>query len=203
MIATVKMDLKGQRLLFTPLQYANIYQHFEWNNDPELNRLDSEMPYVEESFGAFKKRFEELIHKPSPNCQDFEIHLADGTLIGVAYIADISESNRHCTASFTIGDRSYWGKGYGREAMEVLLTYCFDELGMHMVMTETFEYNQAWKSLVEWAGFDRFGAIEDYLFRDDKYWSKEMFGMKEDRFEEMRSSLKDHSSMYTNGVGQH
>ncbi|NND71673.1 MAG: GNAT family N-acetyltransferase [Rhodothermales bacterium] len=199
MIAVVNMDIAGQRLKFTPLQYSNIYKHFEWNNDPELNRLDSEMPFIEEAFGDFKKRFEEMLYHPHPNSLDFEIHLNDGTLIGVAYISDVSEHNRHCHASFTIGDRNFWGKGYGREAMDVILGYCFNELGMHLVMTDTFEYNQAWRRLVDWAGFEHQGTISDYLFRDGEYWSKEIYGMDEGRFAEMRSTLRQHQ-VHANGI---
>ena len=177
MIAIVEQELTGKMVRFTPLQLENIYKHFEWNNDPELNRLDSEIPYMEESFGDFKQRFERIVTHPSKNTVDFEIHARDGTLIGTAYVADISEHHRHCTAGITIGDRRYWGRNYGRDALTVLLRYCFQELRMHRVTTETFEYNTAWKSLVEWAGFEREGVEREYLFRDGVYWDKEIYGL--------------------------
>lgn len=179
MIAIVESSPAGEMVRFTPLQIENIYRHFEWNNDPELNRLDCEMSYTEESFGTFKRRFERIITHPSNNSIDFEIHAEDGTLIGVAYVADISDHNQHCTAGITIGDRNYWGKNYGRDALRVLLRYCFDVLGMHRVATETFEYNTAWKKLVEWAGFAREGVEREYLFRDGVYWDKEIYGLLE------------------------
>lgn len=174
--------IRGTRVYLTPLRMENIYKHFEWNNDPELNRLDSEVPYSEETFGAFKRRFEAMVTQPSPFGRDFEIHAEDGTLIGVAYVAAISESNRHCAIGITIGDRAYWGKGFGRDAMQVVLRYCFDELGMHRVATETFEYNLAWRKLVAWAGFTKEGVERDYLFRDDCYWDKEIYGLLEDEY---------------------
>lgn len=177
MITAVKQTLQGKRVRFTPLQLDNIYTHFAWNNDPELNHLDSELPYAKESFGEFKRRFERLLYHPPFNSQDFEIYAEDGTLIGVAFIADISEHNRHCTISITIGDRDYWGKGYGRDALKVVLDYCFGELGMHRVDSQTFEYNMAWKRLVEWAGFNREGVQRDYLFRDGRYWDKEVYSL--------------------------
>lgn len=179
MIAIVEHELTGERVRFTSLNMDNIYRHFEWNNDPVLNRLDSEIPYSEESFGAFKKRFERIVTHPSSNTVDFEIHSEDGTLIGIAYVAEISEHNRHCTAGITIGDRAYWGKNYGRDALRVLLDYCFEELGMHRVATETFEYNTAWKKLVEWAGFQCEGVEREYLFRDGVFWDKETYALLE------------------------
>lgn len=171
--------LESDRVRFTPLQFDNIYKHFRWNNDPELNRLDSEVPYEEESFGEFKKRFERMCFRPSPANRDFEIHVEDGTLIGVAYVAGISVHNRHGLVGVTIGDRSYWGRGYGRESLELLLTYCFDELELHRVSAETFEYNAAWRNLVEETGFRKEGTAREYLYRDGEYWDKESYALLE------------------------
>lgn len=176
------VHLDGERVRFTALQFDNIYKHFRWNNDPELNRLDSEIPYEKESFGAFKQRFEQMCFNPSPVNRDFEIHAEDGVLIGVAYVADISEHNRHGLVGVTIGDRSYWGRGYGRESLELLLTYCFDVMELHRVSAETFEYNEAWKNLVEEAGFSREGAAREYLYRDGEYWDKENYALLEPEY---------------------
>lgn len=171
--------LQGDRVRFTPLQFENIYKHFRWNNDPELNRLDSEVPYEEETFGAFKKRFEQMCFHPVPTNRDFEVHAEDETLIGVAYVAGISPHNQHGLVGVTIGDRSYWGRGYGRESLELLLRYCFDELELHRVSAETFEYNGAWRNLVEEVGFRKEGTARDYLYRDGTYWDKENYALLE------------------------
>ncbi len=173
---------RGARITLSPLRLENLYKHFAWNNDPELNRLDSEIPYEQESLGAFKRRFEQMIYAPAPDSRDFEIHAEDGTVIGVAYIGNISAHNRHCKIGITIGDRNYWGKGYGRAALRLVLNYCFDELDMHRVGTETFEYNTAWRKLVEWAGFTREGTDREYLFRDGRYWDKDTYAILEDEY---------------------
>lgn len=179
MIVLDKAVLVGEKVKFTPLQMENIYRHHEWNNDPELNRLDSELPYEEESFGDFKKRFERMIDSTDGTHLDFEIHAEDGKVIGVADLTSISDYHRRCKASITIGDRDYWGKGYGRDALNTLLAYCFDDLNMHRVTTQTFEYNDAWRRLVKWAGFEFEGRMTDYLFHDGRYFDKELFGLVE------------------------
>ncbi len=182
MIKIQKTTLEGEKVRFEPLQLVNIHQHFKWNNDPELNRLDSELPYSKESFGEFKKRFERMIYHPSFNSQDFEIYAEDDVLIGIAYIANLSDHNKHCSVSITIGNRDYWGKGYGRDALRLVLRYCFDTLEMHRVDTELFSFNDAWKRLVLWAGFHQDGVMRDYLFRDGQYWDKEVYAMLEPEY---------------------
>jgi len=186
MISTVRQDLQGKRLRFTSLHLDKIYQHFEWNNDPELNHFDSELPFTEEPFGTFKQRFEHLLYHPPADSQDFEIYAEDGALIGVAYISHISEHHRHCRMGITIGDRDYWGRGYGREAVNLVLDYCFNELKMHRVNTDVFEYNMAWKNLVEWSGFTKEGTERDYLFRRGQYWDRELFALLESEYKPAR-----------------
>ena len=173
------------RVRFTPLQMENIYTHFRWNNDPELNRLDSEIPYEEETFGEFKKRFEQMCYNPSPKHYDFEIHTEDGDLIGVAYVARISEHNEHGLLGITIGDRDYWGKGYGRESMRLILEFCFQTLALHRISAETFEYNTAWRDLVEGMGFVKEGTAREYLYREGRYWDKMNYSLLEHEYEEL------------------
>jgi len=175
--------LSEERVRFTPLQMENIHTHFRWNNDPELNRLDSEIPYEEESFGTFKKRFETLCNEPSPAHRDFEIHdVEEGTLIGVAYVAHISEYHEHALVGVTIGERDYWRQGYGKESLRLLLRYCFEELKLHRVSAEAFEYNTAWRKLIEQIGFEQEGTAREYLYRDDQYWDKILYALLEEEY---------------------
>jgi RimJ/RimL family protein N-acetyltransferase len=168
--------LSRGRISLTPLQLDNIYTHFRWNNDPELNRLDSEIPYEEETFGQFKRRFETMCERPPRRHQDFEIH-ADETLIGVAYAARINMHHRHALVGITIGDRDYWGRGYGRESLRLLMDYCFDALNLHRICAETFEYNTAWRELVEGMGFRKEGTAREYLCREGSFWNKHNYAL--------------------------
>lgn len=170
-------SLAGPRIRFDRLRLENIYTHFKWNNDPELNRLDSEVPYVEESFGTFKKRFEHLIAQRDPECQDFEIYDEEDTLIGVAFVSGISGHHLHCSIGVTIGERDFWGKGYGKEAMGALLKHCFESMGMHRVMASVFEYNDAWRRLVEGCGFVTEGTDRDYLFWEGRFYDRIRYAM--------------------------
>lgn len=175
--------LERGRVRFTPLQMQNIHTHFRWNNDPELNRLDSELPYEEESFGTFKQRFEQLCHQPSEGHRDFEIHdREENRLIGVAYVAHVSPHHHHALVGITIGEREYWGNGYGKESLRLLLRYCFQTLDLHRVSAESFEYNTAWHDLLKGMGFVKEGTAREYLYRDGEYWDKELFSLLESEY---------------------
>jgi RimJ/RimL family protein N-acetyltransferase len=173
----------GPDVRLTALQRDHIHTHFRWNNDPELNRLDSEVPFEKESFGAFKQRFERLCDHPTETHYAFEIHsILDNMLIGVAALYRVSPAHQHGCISLTIGDRAYWGRGYGRRAMNLLLSLCFADIGLHRVAAETFEFNDAWTRLVKGAGFSYEGTAADYLYRDGQFWDKEHYALLEDDY---------------------
>ena len=187
--------LRVDRVKFTPLQMSNIHTHFRWNNDPELNRLDSEIPYKKEKFGEFKSRFEQMCENPSPSQRTFEIHARDdGEMIGVAYATRINTHNRHAQVGITIGERDYWGRGYGRASFELLLAYCFNMLELHRVSAETFEDHTAWRDLVEGMGFRKEGTTREYLHRDGKYWDKEIYGLLEREYRTRQTEAKEGAS---------
>ena len=179
--AAPRVLARSERVRFLPLQHQHIHTHFQWNNDPELNRLDSELPFEKETFSLFKRRFEGMMRQPHDRY--FEIHAEDNGLIGVAYIVEISEANRHATVGVTIGDRDYWGKGYGREAMNLVLQECFEEFNLHRVRAEAFAYNEAWQHLVEGMGFTREGVERDYLRRDEQYYDRFIYALLEEEYE--------------------
>jgi RimJ/RimL family protein N-acetyltransferase len=115
---------------------------------------------------------------------DFEIHLRPdptaghpGKLIGIGYLADIDAANRHARIGITLGDRTEWGKGYGREVMDLLLRFGYDHLDLHRIDASAFAYNTPWKRLLDAAGFREEGCLRDYLHRDGRYWDKTTYAL--------------------------
>lgn len=167
----------SSRLVLTPLQMEHVYTHFRWNNDPDLNRLDSEAPFRRESLRTFLQRFGQMVRTPRPDALDLEIHTRAGRLIGVAFLDRVRRTHGHCRLGITIGERDCWGCGYGHEAMALVLHHAFVNLGLHRVWAEAFAYNMAWKRLLDGWGFTRESRLRDYLFRDGRYWDKETYGL--------------------------
>ena len=60
--------------------------------------------------------------------------------IGAIELYDIS--NDRCTLGIIIGEREYWGRGFGSEAIIALLEYAFSELNLNQVYLRTFFDNK-------------------------------------------------------------
>lgn len=172
-----------------PLDLQNLETHYQWNNDEELNFYDSEYPHTVESLDSFITRLKKVIHY-DPSVELMEIHLSKtNELIGVVDIHEIDHFNKRCIIECTIGKKEYWHKGYGREAMEKALEYCFEKLLMNKVTTAAFDFNDRWIKLVEKMGFRKEGELREHTFKNDRYHNKIIFGILKSEYVQRRKKI--------------
>lgn len=161
-----------------PFDLQNVGLHYQWNNDAELNFYDSDYPHKNESFESFLKRVKIAADPDFKAGIILEIHTTDeARMIGVVDIHHIDEYNQRCELEITIGDRSFWNKGFGTATLEAAIQYCFETLGMHKIVTSAFDFNQPWINLVEKNGFVKEGVLRDHTLKNGQFRSKFIFGL--------------------------
>jgi hypothetical protein len=80
------------------------------------------------------------------------VDLATEAMIGVCGFFDTDHLNGTAELGIFIGDKAYWSRGYGREAMTLLLRYGFDYLNFENVLLRVYSFNaRAIESTKEWA----------------------------------------------------
>jgi RimJ/RimL family protein N-acetyltransferase len=77
-----------------------------------------------------------------------------------------------------------WGKGYGTDAMRVVLRYAFTELNLHRVSLDVFSYNPRAIRSYEKAGFKYEGCMRSRVQRDGKRWNMVFMGIMKEEWEE-------------------
>ena len=60
---------------------------------------------------------------------------------------------------FFIGDKDYWGNGYGREALELLLDFGFNILNLNSMNLSVYAYNTQAISCYKKIGFKEAGRL--------------------------------------------
>ncbi|MDY6771400.1 MAG: GNAT family protein [Candidatus Nanohaloarchaea archaeon] len=63
----------------------------------------------------------------------------------------------------------FHGQGYGTEAMELFVTYAFDQLNYHKLYARTHADNEASRRLFEKLGFEQEGVFRDHAYLDGSY----------------------------------
>lgn len=98
-------------------------------------------------------------------------------LIGIIGFDDIVWSNGVATVFIGIGDKSYTSKGFGKEAMQLLLDFGFHELNFHRLQLCVISYNAAAIRLYESLGFVREGTYRQGVLRDGERHDMYLYGL--------------------------
>ena len=148
-----------------PKQMADAFAR--WNQDTEYYRLLDTDPARLYSAKKIKEWLEKDLETDPPNFVFFAIHtLSDDRLIGFTAFEGIDWSNRDTYVAVGIGERDLWGKGYGTDAMQVILRYGFTELNLHRVSLGVFSYNPRAIRSYEKCGFRHEGCLRQFILRD-------------------------------------
>ena len=81
-----------------------------------------------------------------------------------------------------LGERDYWGNGYGTDAMRLMLRFAFDELNLWRVSLGVFAYNPRAIRSYEKAGFRREGLVRGDCRRDGQRWDSVFMGILRDEW---------------------
>ncbi len=122
----------------------------------------------------------ELIERDraNPNVFRFVIRtVAEDATIGFCGLNDIEWTNGVAWLGIGISDPDDWGKGYGREAIGMLLRFGFHELNLHRIALGVFSYNDRAIELYRSLGFVHEGTERENIHRDGHRYDMLIFGM--------------------------
>ena len=170
----ITLNLTTERLTLKPHTSANLEWLNTLFNDPDEQYYDDDRPPREalETLEETQKTLDRILNRPSDSGHiDFAIHRkVDDALIGCGMIAHIDPYNRHCDLGISMGyDKANWGKGYAREALQTVITYCFTELDLNRIGVQIYEFNARSIRLFEGLGFCREGVKRQFVFKDGTF----------------------------------
>lgn len=111
------------------------------------------------------------------------IFLNDGTVIGDVALQDIDRVNRKCSVGIGIAKIENRSKGYGREAVKLMLDYGFKYLGMERITANTLEINQGAQKVMERLGFTLEGRERKAVYLNGNKYDRLCYGiLKEEYF---------------------
>jgi RimJ/RimL family protein N-acetyltransferase len=165
-----------------PQQTAEAYSR--WSRDSEFWRLmasDISQPYSKKQTAA---SFEKWQGKEDPDNFYFSIRTLNGDqMIGDIGLDGVQWNHGDTFVGIGIGERDFWGKGYGTDAMRIILRYAFTELNLWRVSLDVFEYNPRAVRSYEKAGFVHEGRIRQALNRAGKRWDIIFMGITREEWQ--------------------
>jgi len=175
--------LEGPRLCLRALNEHDVDgPYLQWLNDERVCRGNSHhrFPYTREQAIEYVRRASDA---------GSDLVLAMVLREGDKHIGNIALAGLHPiyrSADFTIllGDAAEWGKGYGREAGELLLRHGFGALNLARVSCGTFATNAGMIGLARSLGMRQEGVRRQAAFKDGAYVDVIEFGILRDEFKE-------------------
>jgi len=149
----------------------------KWNRDTEQHRLACDDPA---QLWSEKNIREHMENNPedSPNSFRFCIRsLTDDVLIGSMDIWVHSWTQAEGWIGISIGERDYWGKGYGTDAMRLIVQYGFIELNLCRISLGVHAYNERAVKSYEKVGFTLEGRMRGEGFRDGVHFDGVWMGV--------------------------
>lgn len=159
--------LKGEKVVLRAIEESDYERLAEFARDVEVHVISDDEPPVPKSFDQIKEEFREL-QKQSDETVVFAIE-AENVLIGSCSIHRFDYTARKCALGINIGDRHFWGKGYGRDAVSLLVEYAFHYLNLRKVHLTVRADNERAVRAYEAVGFVREGLQRQHVWMDGAY----------------------------------
>ncbi|WP_454052026.1 GNAT family N-acetyltransferase [Clostridium sp. Marseille-Q7071] len=171
----------GEKVKLREYRKEDIKKAQEYMNDGEIRGLlapNIPYPYTYEDE---VKWFEGL--SANKDLYNFAIEtLNDKKYIGGCGINNIDWKNSVATVGIFIGDKSYLGKGYGTDAMKVLINFIFEEMNINKIKLNVYSFNERAVKSYEKCGFKKEGLLRKEIFRHGKYHDEVVMGILREEY---------------------
>ena len=186
---TPRVIAQGRLVRLREKQAEDARRDYEWRKDRELAAYDASRP-ITMTYRSFVTTLSEDLRHPSSYRRSYAIEdLESGRHIGNVMYYGHDSLLREAELGITIGDRDYWARGYGTDAVRVLLDYVFDALDLRRVYLHTLTSNVRAQRAFRRAGFRRTRSVR----RD---------GYDFERMEVLRESFDPEAEPDTEGAAE-
>ncbi len=151
----------GKKIKLRDKELGDARQDYEWQLDWELARLDAS-PMTQSSFREYTADYAVQLRSPNHARHIFAVVTLNGRHIGNCSYYNLNETRREAELGIMIGDRAFWDKGYGTDAVNALLKYVFTETDLLQLHLKSLDWNLRAHRCFEGCGFTGCG----YLYRD-------------------------------------
>lgn len=172
---------EAQDVRFGPIDHeAHPDIESRWTHDAEFMRLMELKPVRPLSPAMVKKQYEAIEKEMDEHKNFFYFTIRareDDRLIGKALIEYVDWTNGNGYIRLGIGETDHRRKGYGSQALSLLLRYVFGELNLFRVTAVVPAYNEGAMRL-----FQKYGFIEEVrrrkaMHRDGEFWDVIGYGL--------------------------
>ncbi len=154
---------------------------FDWNFDSDAARQSYNIPFPRSRERARRWAESEATQDPENDIFRFVVENVVGDLVGT--LNTHSCDRRHGTFGYGLAiAQEYQRKGYGSEAVVLVLRYFFEELRYQKATVHVYSFNEPSIRLHERLGFQLEGRIRRMIYTEGQYFDDLIYGLTAEEF---------------------
>lgn len=173
--------LSGVKIYLRDLRESDAQGPYpSWFNDEEVCRgnrhhvfpysQEQALAYIRESQGTDRRLVLAIVRGEDA------AHIGNISLDNIDYIS------RSAALTIIVGDKTAWGKGYGREAARLICDHGFVTLNLRRISAGTFEDNAGFRRIAQYLGMVEEGRRRQAAFKLGRYVDIVEYGLLRDEF---------------------
>lgn len=168
----------GKKVYLSPRCVDDAEKFVEWLNNHEIAKY---LNYNTKVLTIEAER--EFLAKN--NSDNYSFAIVDKTtdeVIGCISLGHVKDVNRTAELGVFIGNEEYLSRGYGSEAIKLLLDYAFNQLNLNNIMLKAISFNKRALRAYEKCGFKTFGVWKKSHYVDGEYYDLVYMNILRDDF---------------------
>lgn len=165
--------IEGERVRLRPVVERDLPLFAEWLSDAEVRRwlaaIDSP-PTLDDEYEWWHDK------RADPDNVMWAIETLDGRLVGNIELRLVMKQER-AEVGVAIQDKTQWSKGFGTDAVRLVVDYAFEELNLNRVDLTTDEENLRAIRCYEKVGFVREGLLRQHRLVDGHFGNMVVMGV--------------------------
>ena len=150
--------IEGGRVRLRGKKLSDARNDYAWQSDPELARLDA-APALSIAYAFYLLDYADQMHFSAKGRFPFAVETMEGRHIGNCTCYDVDTEEEEAQLGIMIGDRDYWDKGYGADAVTAMVGHVFRNTELRRIYLKTLSWNRRAQRCFEKCGFTPCGSL--------------------------------------------
>jgi len=160
--------IKGEKIMLRPFRAEDAQPLWDSMDNETTNRLTgTHGTFTREMIDGYVQR--QVAADDESRISFIIAPLDDSRVLGEVVVNEIDMDNHCASIRIALFDEAEFGKGYGSEAMRLMVGHAFETRNLHRIELEVYAFNPRAIRAYEKVGFVREGVRRDALYWDGEY----------------------------------
>ena len=152
-----RSTITGEKVRLRPRRIEDAVAEYRWRTDEELCQLDAAIP-TELTYSDFLERYTIELEYPGLT-YTLAVDTLDGKHIGNCSIFNFDFLEGNAEVGLMIGEKEFWGLGYGSDAINTFVKYIFELSDINLILLRTLDWNKRAQACFIKCGFTPCGTM--------------------------------------------